>query len=265
MKRKIFLFFIFLFNIFIYSDEIGFEHKDFFDSFINFISSTQKGITIVSPDFTDKNFLDILKEKKDINKTVILSKSSISKKYSLKDSLSLFVDTLLFADDSLINYTIIFSTSKSFIICNKAIQPKKYSKDLFYINSSNSSMFENLYKKYLHIRKYSFSIDSFKDTLDFNQIIKNYKNYENSWIRFKAYVVDVYRSKKSDTYFIKLKGDKNFTIVIFKNLSKEFFKKNLNILYFKNKNIIVEGFLKYDKKYGYEIILDKTNSINILK
>lgn len=265
MKRKFFIFFIFLINIFNYSNEIGFEHKDFFDSFKSFLSSSKQAITIVSPDFTDKNFLNILKEKNDLNITVILSKSSISKKYSLKDSLSLFVDTLLFADDSLINYSIIFSTSKSFIICNRAIQPQKYSKGLFYINLSDSSMFEYLYNKYLKIRSSSFSIDSFSDTLDFKDIVKNYKKYENGWIIFKAYVEDVYRSKKSDTYFIKLKGDKNFTIVIFENLSKEFFRKNINILYFKNQNILVKGFLKYDKKYGYEIILDKISSIKLLK
>jgi hypothetical protein len=94
---------------------------------------------------------------------------------------------------------------------------------------------------------------------------KNYKKYENQWVKLKAYVEDVYKSKKSDTYFIKLKGDKNFTIVIFKNLSKEFFKKNVNILYFKNKNVYVEGFLKYDTKYGYEIILERFDDIKILQ
>ncbi|MEO0282138.1 MAG: hypothetical protein ABIN05_07325 [candidate division WOR-3 bacterium] len=264
MIRKLF-FFSFLISNFLFSNQIGFDYDDFKDSFQKLVQSSSQNITILSKDFTDKTFLEILKENKKLKKIVILSKSSVTKKYSLKDSLSIFVDTILFVEDSLLDFTIVFNSSKNFIVCNKPIQPKKYSKNLFFINSSDTSMFEKVLKKFITVRKNSFSIDSISDTLNFNMLSKNYKKYENQWIKFKAYVEDVYKSKKSDTYFIKLKGDKNFTIVIFESLSKEFLKKNINILYFKNKNVYVEGFLKYDTKYGYEIILERFENIKILQ
>lgn len=264
MIKKL-LFLSLLISNFLFSTQIGFDYDDFKDSFKKLVQTSSENLTILSKDFSDRSFLEILKGKKEIIKLVILSKSSITKKYSLKDSLALFVDTILFVDDSFLDYTIIFNSSKNFIVCNRPIQPEKYSKNLFFIYSSDSSMFEKVFKNFSTIRKYSFSIDSIPDTLVFSKIAKNYKKYENQWVKIKAYVEDVYKSKKSDTYFIKLKGDKNFTIVIFENLSKEFLKKNVNILYFKNKNIYVEGFLKYDKKYGYEIILEKFESIKILQ
>ncbi|MEO0233971.1 MAG: hypothetical protein ABIN39_06260 [candidate division WOR-3 bacterium] len=264
MIRKLF-FFSFLISNFLFSNQIGFDYDDFKDSFQKLVQSSSQNITILSKDFTDKTFLEILKENKKLKKIVILSKSSVTKKYSLKDSLSIFVDTILFVEDSLLDFTIVFNSSKNFIVCNKPIQPKKYSKNLFFISSSDTSMFEKVLKKFIKVRKNSFSIDSISDTLNFNMLSKNYKKYENQWIKFKAYVEDVYKSKKSDTYFIKLKGDKNFTIVIFESLSKEFLKKNINILYFKNKNVYVEGFLKYDTKYGYEIILERFENIKILQ
>lgn len=265
MFKKLFFIISILISNFLFSTQIGFDYDNFKDSFTKLVQSSYQDITIVTKDFTDKTFLEILKENTKIRKLIILSKSSITKKYSLKDHLAIFVDTILFVEDSLLDFTIIFNSSKNFIVCNKPIQPKKYSKNLFFIESFDSLMFKKVFEKFLNIKKYAFQIDSLQDTIDFIELKKNYKKYENLWLKIKASVEDVYKSKKSDTYFLKLKGDKNFTIVIFENLSKQFLKKNINIFYFKNKKIYFEGLLKYDKKYGYEIILDRVENIKILQ
>jgi len=258
--------FIFFLSLSLISDyRVEFSYESFVEDFKNIVNEKDSKVFIVSKEFTDKDLLKLLNNDNPKNLIILVGKNSLTKKYSLKDTLSKISDTLLFYDDSLFEMTMIFNDSKKIIISNRPLYTKKYLKNLFYIRMDDTLTFQKIKNIYNTIRKNSISIDSINDTLNFELIKKNLNLYENRFVNLMGTVKDVYKSKKSETYFIKLKGYENFSIVAFQKVVKEFKNKNINPLYFKNKKIIVSGFLTRHIKYGYQIILEDTKNIRLVK
>lgn len=258
--------FIFFLSLSLISDyRVEFSYESFVEDLKNLVNEKDSKVFIISKDLTDKNLLKLLNNDNKKNLIILLGKNSLTKKYSLKDTLAKISDTLLFYDDSMFEMTMIFNDSKKIIISNRPLYTKKYLKNLFYIWMDDTLTFQKIKNIYNTIRKNSIFVDSINDTLDFELIKKDLKLYENRFVNLKGIVKDVYKSNKSETYFIKLKGYENFSIVIFQKVAKEFKNKNINPLYFKNKKIIVSGFLTRHTKYGYQIILDETKYIKPIK
>ncbi|MCD6223680.1 MAG: DUF1669 domain-containing protein [Deltaproteobacteria bacterium] len=113
--------------------------------------------------------------------------------------------------------------------------------------------FEKLWKKGQPLK---FNAESLKiiDAENINEILEN----AGFFVRIRGKISEVYLSS-SKTYFLHFKGNKQFKIVIFKNINLNYDPFSL-----RGKTVEIWGRIFNTEKYGLEIIIDLPEQIRIL-
>lgn len=90
--------------------------------------------------------------------------------------------------------------------------------------------------------------------------------YVGQYATVQGKVLKVEPSKTGTTFFLRLTPQQNgFTVVIFPSVVALFKKDKIDVKSFEGKTIQVNGNIKFYQEYGYEILLDKPESIKEVK
>ena len=90
------------------------------------------------------------------------------------------------------------------------------------------------------------------------------KEHAGGEVVVRGEVYDVYRSERTDTYFLHFGPERPcFTAVIFRSAAKEFLAEGVNPMDYRGKVVQVTGELVDHPKYGLEIILESPAQIEV--
>jgi uncharacterized membrane protein YcgQ (UPF0703/DUF1980 family) len=90
--------------------------------------------------------------------------------------------------------------------------------------------------------------------------------FVNQNVILEGTIEKVGKSPKSETYFLNFPSKPvKFTTVIFAKVAEEFKQAKIDINSFAGKKVQITGKIIFDQSYGHEILLDKKDSIKIVK
>jgi hypothetical protein len=267
MNKKIIIALILLSSIAFYAQAVMFAPKDIRKAVMNDISNANKSVLILTDIVSDSDIADSIIKSKEagIEVTVIVNSSSLDKNYSLHKMLfNSGVKLLSFNSDYSLNNTIIITDEKNILIGSFPLSLEKYFHNDFCVRVSDRESADSCISRFRAFESKSEAYSLVADTLEFDDIAGKMKDYANKEVFINGYVSDVSKSGKSNTYFLKMKKGKNvLTIVFFDSFVKALEKKSVSPMYFKNKDILINGLLINHEKYGFEIIPSDVSQIKI--
>ena len=90
--------------------------------------------------------------------------------------------------------------------------------------------------------------------------------FVNQNVILEGTIEKVGKSPKSETYFLNFPSKPvKFTTVIFAKVAEEFKQAKIDINSYSGKKVQITGKIVFDEKFGHEILLDKKDSIKIVK
>jgi len=266
--KKFVLFFIASAFIFSWSsDGIFFSSKEMTSEALDAIKNSKHSIILLTEVASGAKFIDAIAEKlgDGVEAKIVLSSQSLDKNYSLhRTLLDCGADVFSLKTKVRINSTLLITDGNSLIAGSFPVSDEKYFGYDFCIRTADSSLIDSAKRYVEKLIKKSEKYERITDTLAFEDIASKLKDYAGKEIYLTGRVNEVTKSKKSETYFLKLSSGKNsMTIVFFESFVKELKKLNVNPMYFKNRDVLINGTLIDHEKYGFEIIPSDVSRIKI--
>ncbi|MDD3803170.1 MAG: exodeoxyribonuclease VII large subunit [bacterium] len=231
------------------------------------IENSTESIFVLTETVSHKDLADLLSKKsmEKVKVELILASSSFDKSYSRHKAL-LSSGALIFSLQSKnsIRSTHILSDGKILVSGSFPFSDEKYFGRDFCIKTERKESVDNFLDYFLKLKSKCKIYEQVSETLLFDSIAPRLNDFTNKELFIRGIVSDVTKSPKSETYFLKLKKNKAvMTIVFFESFVKQLEKKSVNPMYFKGKEILINGLLIKHEKYGFEILPADVGQIKI--
>ncbi|MGE3062711.1 MAG: phospholipase D-like domain-containing protein [bacterium] len=267
MNKIYVLLFILAISFAVSADEILFTSKEITARVKEIIENSDESILLLTEVASGKELVSILNEKakSGVRVSVIVSSSSLEKKYSLHKSLfAEGTEVFTLKTKAAINSSLLISDGKVILAGSFPFSDEKYFGYDFCILSEEKTIVDSSISYFTKLKSKSDLFEQVDDTLFFDSIAFELKKYTDKELFIRGFVNDVSKSPKSETYFLKMKSGKVvMTIVFFESFVKQLEKKSVNPMYFKGREILINGILINHEKYGFEILPSDISQIKI--